>query len=306
MPFALSGAITAGVAPLLFVQILYRQQFYTANLLLGWRWMVVIPVLVIAFYLLYVLKSKVISGLPLIVRLTLSLSVAACFLFVAFCWTANHLLSLDAAKWPDAYESGEAVRSTVGLLFRLSTWIAGAFPVMSILASWQLRGMRSRTEAWNTNISEMEWSAMFNAEHRRVAIASVTGLISATLCACAYWMTLTSTVRSVLTGSLGFPWLMIAISGILFQIVGWLLQFRRPCICNRWLSAITTALLITLVSAAVLREIIRLSLADLRQVTESTQAAAEVGGFVVFLIFTVINTGLIAWCIQMVRTRSSR
>jgi hypothetical protein len=56
----------------------------------------------------------------------------------------------------------------------------------------------------------------------------------------------------------------------------------------------------------VLREIIRLSLADLRQVTESTQAAAEVGGFVVFLIFTVINTGLIAWCIQMVRTRSSR
>ena len=61
MPFALSGAITAGVAPLLFVQILYRQQFYTANLLLGWRWMVVIPVLVIAFYLLYVVKSKVVS-----------------------------------------------------------------------------------------------------------------------------------------------------------------------------------------------------------------------------------------------------
>ena len=51
MPFALSGAITAGVAPLLFVQILYAKQFYTANLLLGWRWMVVIPVLVLAFYL---------------------------------------------------------------------------------------------------------------------------------------------------------------------------------------------------------------------------------------------------------------
>ena len=33
MPVMLSGAITAGVAPLLFLQILYREQFYTANLL---------------------------------------------------------------------------------------------------------------------------------------------------------------------------------------------------------------------------------------------------------------------------------
>ena len=43
MPFALSAAITAGVAPLLFVQIIYRQEFYTSNLLLGWRWMTVVP-----------------------------------------------------------------------------------------------------------------------------------------------------------------------------------------------------------------------------------------------------------------------
>lgn len=27
-----------------FVQIFYRQQYCSANLLLGWRWMVVIPV----------------------------------------------------------------------------------------------------------------------------------------------------------------------------------------------------------------------------------------------------------------------
>lgn len=251
MPFALSGAITAGVAPLLFVQILYRQQFYTANLLLGWRWMVVIPVLVIAFYLLYILKSKAISGLPLVVRLALSISVASCLLFVAFCWTANHLLSLDAAAWPDASRSGEAVRSNIGLLFRLSTWVAGTFPAMSILANWQLRGMRSRTAAWDARVSEMEWTAMFNAEHRRVGIASVAGLTVATLCAAGYWMTLTSTVRTHLTGSMGFPWLMTAICrSTLFQIFGWLLQFRRPCICNRWLSAITAALVVTLVSTA--------------------------------------------------------
>src|SRR5688572_12456208 len=57
-PFALGVTITAGVAPLLFVQILYKRPFYTANLLLFHRWMAILPVLIVAFYLLYLQKSK--------------------------------------------------------------------------------------------------------------------------------------------------------------------------------------------------------------------------------------------------------
>jgi len=176
MPFALSGAITAGVATLLFVQILYRQQFYTANLLLGWRWMVVIPVLVTSFCLLYVLKSRAVSRCAFPLRLGLSIGVATCFLFVAFCWTANHLLSLNATAWPEDYRSGDAVRSPLALLLRLSTWVAGTFPAMSILAAWQLRGMRTRTEAWDTTVSEADWTTMFSREYRRLGIASIAGL----------------------------------------------------------------------------------------------------------------------------------
>ncbi len=306
MPFALSGAITAGVAPLLFVQILYRQQFYSANLLLGWRWMVVIPVLVIAFYLLYVVKSKVVSRMSLLVRLGLSISVAACFLFVAFCWTANHLLSLDATVWPDAYGSGVAVKSRVAVTLRLLTWIFGTFPVMSILASWQLRGMRSRTTAWDSAISESDWLPFFNADHRRLGIVSIVGMILASLSAVGYWTTLAPSVRSVLIGNMGMPWMLIVVASVLFQIVGWLFQFRRPCICNRWLSAITTAATITLVGVASLREIIRLSQADLDQVISATKAASDVGGFELFLIFTVLNVGLIAWCVRLVSSRGQR
>ncbi|RLS41759.1 MAG: hypothetical protein DWH81_05520 [Planctomycetota bacterium] len=306
MPFALSGAITAGVAPLLFVQILYRQQFYTSNLLLGWRWMVVIPVLVAAFYLLYVVKSETASRWPLIARLGLSIGIAACFLFVAFCWTANHLLSLSSAVWPEAYRSGEAVRSTFALSMRLLTWVAGTFPTMSILASWQLRGMRSRTAAWDASISEAEWAVLFNTEHRRLGYASIAGIAAAFACACGYWTTLETSVHTQLIGHAGWPWLIIAIASSLFQIVGWVMQFRRPCLCNRWLTTITVALLTALVAVASLREIVRLSLANLDQATTSTRAASQVGGFRLFLVFTVLNIGLIAWCIHMVRSRKPR
>jgi hypothetical protein len=213
---------------------------------------------------------------------------------------------LSSAVWPEAYRSGEAVRSTFALSMRLLTWVAGTFPTMSILASWQLRGMRSRTAAWDASISEAEWADLFNTEHRRLGYASIAGIAVAFACAGGYWTTLETSVHTQLIGHAGWPWLIIAIASSLFQIVGWVMQFRRPCLCNRWLTTITVALLTALVATASLREIVRLSQANLDQVTTSTRAASQVGGFGLFLVFTVLNVGLIAWCIHMVRTRKPR
>jgi hypothetical protein len=163
--------------------------------------------------------------------------------------------------------------------------------------------MRSRTTAWNSAISESDWLPYFNADHRRLGIVSIVGMILASLSAVGYWTTQAPSVRSLLGGNMGMGWMLIVAASVLFQIVGWLLQFRRPCICNRWLSAITLAATITLIGVASLREIIRLSQADLDQVISATKAASDVGGFELFLIFTVLNVGLIAWCVRLVSSR---
>jgi hypothetical protein len=63
---------------------------------------------------------------------------------------------------------------------------------------------------------------------------------------------------------------------------------------------------VTLIGVASLREIIRLSQADLDQVISATKAASDVGGFELFLIFTVLNAGLIAWCVRLVSSRGQR
>src|SRR5579871_3416916 len=99
MPFMLSAAITAGVAPLLFVQILYRYNFYTANLLLFHRWMAILPVLIVGFYLLYVLKSKAGSAMSLTARALVGCGALACFAFTGWSWTENHLLSLRGQEF---------------------------------------------------------------------------------------------------------------------------------------------------------------------------------------------------------------
>ncbi len=303
MPFALSGAITAGVAPLLFVQILYRQQFYTANLLLGWRWMVVIPVLVIAFYLLYVIKSKSISRWSFSLRCILAVSVAASFLFVAFCWTTNHLLSLDRATWPEMYQTRQAIAALGPLSLRLLMWVSGAFPTMSILACWQMFGMRSRDKNRDPSVTPDEWRELYSSDERRIAKASVAGLVVAVVSGCCYAMTLKPEIFSQIVGSSGGPWLLVAGFGVGLQITGWVVQLRKSRFCPRWLTLVTLTSLATLTATASLREVIRLVQSDMQQVEQATRSAAEVGGFGVFVIFTLINTGLIGWCLRIVMKR---
>src|SRR5262249_18318276 len=79
LPFALSAAITAGIAPLLFAQVVYQQRFYTANLLLFYRWMAILPALLIAFYLLYLLKAQAPVLQWMAFRITAKLVVCGCF-----------------------------------------------------------------------------------------------------------------------------------------------------------------------------------------------------------------------------------
>ena len=106
LTFALSLAITAGVAPLLFVQILYREGFYTANLLLGTRWMAVVPALIAGFYLLYAAKIERVSARKWL-AVAVSVGAVLCFVFVGYSFTENHLLSVSPAEWSGVYTRGD-------------------------------------------------------------------------------------------------------------------------------------------------------------------------------------------------------
>ena len=113
------------------------------------------------------------------VRCGLAVSVAGSFLFVAFCWTTNHLLSLDQAACPEMYRSRRAIDAMGLLCFALLTWVAGSFPTISILASWQLWGMRRCDANREPSVSAVDWLALYDREDRRLAKVPVTGLLVA-------------------------------------------------------------------------------------------------------------------------------
>lgn len=293
-PFVLSGAITAAVAPLLFVQILYPRYFYTANLLLGWRWMVVIPVLILAFYLLYLIKSKMASKWNAVARTALVVSACGCFLFVAFCWTANHLLSISPGSWTSAYMSGRTIESYFAVATRLSTWVSGAFPTMSVLAAWQL--------AYRKPASEAEDDALA-LEPKRLAYIAVSGLIAAVLFSMLYLIAMGPVSRGAVLGAPGRVWVGLLGMGIVAQAAVWWVQRKEEDFRLVYLAIIAGGSVLTLLATASLREVIRLSQVDHTLVATTTGSAAKVDGFWVFVAFVVMNFGLIGYCVWLVRTK---
>jgi len=53
IPTLMAATITLGVAPLLFLQVLYGQFFYTSSLIIAWPWFFVLIFLVLAYYGFY-------------------------------------------------------------------------------------------------------------------------------------------------------------------------------------------------------------------------------------------------------------
>lgn len=286
MPFALSAAITAGIAPLLFVQILYQQEFYTANLLSFHRWMAILPVLIVAFYLLYLLKAHRIEGKTAL-QGTVAMLVMACILFVGWSWVENHLLSLNKAAWPTQYEAQAMVYKDPAILPRLGFWIASALPTASLLLAWQLRAGASGVAAESTERASrpLAWLA----------------LISAIVAAAAAW----PVIRGVLPAG-GAPapetsirvGMVIAGLGVLLQVAGWLPALSGKVVGKAALSLASGGAVLFWLGILMIREAARLSVIGSEANFARHERVGTTSGFVIFLSFAVIGLSTIGWIVR--------
>ena len=301
LPFALGGAITAGVAPLLFVQILYQREFYTANLLLFHRWMSILPVLIVAFYLLYLQKSKWLNqGHPRL-KPFVWLVIVACFAFVGYSWTENHLLSLQSQEvWTTFFENREIFFARIEILPRLLLWFAGAFSTLCMILAWQVHVERGT----NPHVDAAEVGTSM-ADVRRLSRAGMSSLVVSMVAGGIYGATLGDEVVQVLLGRLAWPYLAAVAIGLIGQFVIWWFLLRlgrttRESLVILTLVVVTTALLLN-----VLRESVRLAHVDVAALAVRHAEAASIGGFGVFAFFLLANALVIVWLVRSVAKAKS-
>ena len=308
MPFMLSGAITAGVAPLLFIQILYKKNFYTSNLLLNHRWMIILPVLIVGFYLCYVLKSKVITSWPRAARLIIGLGIFASFLFVAYTWTENHLLSIQKqATWSSMYESKAIAYLDAQQIPRLAVWFLGSFPTLALIAAWQIRGLQRRAAQQGTASLQgapatIEFSVdRLQREAPRLALLGLIGLGLAVLAGGWFWVALSDAQREAILSPMALPYVITAMIGLVLQAAAWILILRSRCLCAPRLSLALIGLLLSVTGATVAREALRIRAIDLSSLYDQHAAAMKIGGLPVFLLFFALSAVVIAGVVLIVR-----
>lgn len=290
MPFLLSAAITAGVAPLLFIQVVYQYQFYTANLLLWWRWMMVVPVLIVAFYLLYLLKGRFFWKQNYAIQVIGATATSFCFLFVGFCWTANHLVANSGSDWPMIYASGRLPLVANLVIPRMLVWIGGSFGTMAVFLGWQLRYQQKKAN------DGAGGSAVCH-----LAMMSCGGLLVAAVAGVGYFVQWKQDARDLLVGREFQPYLWMTVMGLIGQLAGWSLQFRSGKFTVSGMALATAGCGLGLIAVSVLREGLRVNAVNLSTVAEHHAMAAQVGGFYVFLVATMIVTGIMIWCARLVQ-----
>lgn len=137
LPIFLSFAITQGIVPLLFLQLLYGPLYYTSSIIMALPWLSVIFILLAAYYLLYFFKFNN-DDLSKHNSCAWILLFAAClFLIIGFIFSNNMTLMLHPEKWTsmiDISSSGLHMNhSEEQLIPRFSLMICNAFAVVGIL-----------------------------------------------------------------------------------------------------------------------------------------------------------------------------
>lgn len=94
--WAISFAITFGIAPLLFMQVLFGRFFYTATILLAWWWLGMLGILTLGYYLNYIAKFRLKAGKGTRAILIVE---ALCFLVIAAIQVAINVLHLQPGRW---------------------------------------------------------------------------------------------------------------------------------------------------------------------------------------------------------------
>ncbi len=132
-PYTIAFAVNMGVAPLLFMQVLYGQFIYSSSLLMAVWWFSIFGLLILAYYAAYIydFKFDALGNLRIFI-LEFSLLI---LLFIGFMFSNNMTLMLHPEKWHAYFANGHGTLlnwSDVTLYPRYLHFVVGSVAVAGL------------------------------------------------------------------------------------------------------------------------------------------------------------------------------
>ncbi|MBN1968558.1 MAG: hypothetical protein JXR48_06015 [Candidatus Delongbacteria bacterium] len=103
LPTLVALTVNFGIPPLLFIQVLYGNLFYSSTIIMALPWLLIIPLLIVAYYCTYIFVfkkevSRNFAGINIIIA-------SIILLYIGFMMTNNYTLMLVPESWKIYFEN---------------------------------------------------------------------------------------------------------------------------------------------------------------------------------------------------------
>ncbi len=289
LPIGMAFAINFGVAPLLFLQVLYGHFFYTSSIIMAWPWFSVIFFIIFAYYgyYLYSFRFEKLSGGRL-----WAVGGSAMFLtIVAFLYTNNMTLMLTPATWKEVYvDSARGAFLNLGeltLIPRFLHFLIAAVAVGGLaVVVYGLAKQKTEPEFAKWAIKHGTWWFL---------IPTFTQFVVGVV----FFITLPQDVMMLLMGgsATGTVFFLIAIMGALASVMIFMMSLQRdepePLLYSGF-----AVVLITIISMVIVRDVVRAGyIADYFTLGQ-LQADPQTGIILLFFLLFIGGLATVGWMLR--------
>ncbi len=120
MPILIALGVNFGIVPLLFIQVAYYPVVYPANILIGWFWFAVIPLLIVAYYGAYYYAVQVRHERVNSRGVAAGVVSSIAFLIIGFIFTNNFSLMTHREQMLALYDRTSVAGAVTGTALNLN------------------------------------------------------------------------------------------------------------------------------------------------------------------------------------------
>jgi hypothetical protein len=279
VPTLVALTVNAGVAPLLFLQVLYGHLFYTSSILMARWWLAIIPVLIVGYYAAYAVYYRYDASL----RPVWTAAAVVLLLYVSFMFANNNTLALTPDRWTAGFQNPSGVWLNLGEPTLFPRWLhmmTGAVAVGGLFAALIQDGRARRGIAGA--LAARDWALRFFTHGSLIQMAI--GL---------WWlMALRDDVmRRFMGGSLVASVLLVA--GIAAGVWAVVLGFRKK------VKPAAVWLTVTVAIMALMREIVRFGYLDGVFHPRDLAVAPQASPLILFLAVFAAGIGCVAYMLKL-------
>jgi len=288
--YAISLAITTGIAPLLFVQVLFQQYFYTATILIAWVWLFFLVLLMVGYYAAYAFKFKGTAAGPA-GSAWLALS-AVMFLLIAMVHVAVNLIHSQPGKWAALADNPWSILGDAAYFPRLLHFVVAALGFSALVAAWW--AVRRAKAGHDVEINRRIAASMWKWVLWTTALEVVGGFVL-----------LVVLPRPVVLGLMeGGAGTLVPLAIAILLGVGMLIMLSRvsdPVEQSGTVHGTLTAMLATIAVMSITRHQVRTLYLEPYTSQVQVATAPQWGNFVLFALLLVAGLATVGYMVRQVR-----